>query len=66
MRIIAFVMEREFHSTYPRLPSAGPPGHRDHPAARGSPRWEEDFDPAAGTHLSEPPPEYELDQRVSR
>jgi hypothetical protein len=35
------------------------------PIARGPPPVEKDFHPDAGTHLSEPLPEYELDQRVN-
>ena len=35
------------------------------PAARDPPPPQKDFHPDARTHLGEPLPEYELDQRVS-
>ena len=49
-----------------RLPGLPGDAHPPHitPAARGSP-WEKDFEPRQGTDLSESPPEFEFDQRVS-
>jgi hypothetical protein len=49
-------------------PLAEPTRHPPTASARGPPQREEEFDPREGTEdadLSEPLPEFELDQRVS-
>ena len=64
MRIIAFVTE--VGSLKRVLEHIGePPTPSPIAAARGPPHWEEDFDPREGTDRSEPPHEFEFDQRLS-
>jgi len=64
MRIIAFVTDSG--SITRILAYLGEPTMAPYiaPAARGPP-WEKDCEPRQGTDLSEPPPEFEFDQRVS-
>jgi hypothetical protein len=63
MRLIAFVTDRR-SITRILASSASPSRHGTSQAGRGPP-WDKDFEPRQGTDLSEPPPEFEFDQRVS-